>query len=152
MLDRWGVYDNLGVTPLLPDRAAEYSYPHYDFDYIIACDAEHSRPLPRQHILNLLDKFGECIATLTRRIRSMNFKVLHEYELTGGIKGFVLSCLSCEDERIFSPDNKFVPYEKVADYPTDFKEMKKADIDLLASRGEQITDRLVKRYLNHLPL
>ena len=45
-----GVYENLGVTPLLPDRSAEYSYPHYNFDYIIACDSDHSRVLPRKPI------------------------------------------------------------------------------------------------------
>ena len=112
---------------------------------------KHYLRLPmKKRIQELGNKFGACLSTLMRRSRSMNFKVLHEYESTGKIKGFVLSCLSCEDEKIFSPDNKFVPYEKVADYPTDFKEMNKEDIDLLASRGEQITDRLVKRYLNHM--
>lgn len=146
-----GVYENLGVTPLLPGRAAEHSYPYYEFDYIIACDAEHSRPFPRKFITHFFAKISACFSSLMRRVRSMNFKVLHEYERTGEIKGFVLSCLSCEDEKIFAADDNFVPYAKVADYPTDFGKMKKEDIELLSSRGEQITDKLIKRYLNPVP-
>lgn len=152
-----GVYENLGVTPLLAGRAAEYSYPHYDFEYIIACDAEHSRPLPREHVeksffgaKELLYKFDRCLSTLMLRIRSMSFKVLHDYEREKVIKGFVLACLSCEDKNIFTENDELVPYAKVADYPTDFRAMKKASIALLAKRGEQITASLIKRYLNNI--
>ena len=145
-----GVYENQGITALFPDRAAEYSYPHYHFDYIIACDAEASRRLPRQPISNLLDKFWECLSTLTSRISAMNLQALHEYKRTGKIKEFVLARLNTEDEKILSKDDKFVPYAQVADYPTDFKAMKKEDIELLSNRGEQITDSFVKRYISDL--
>lgn len=145
-----GVYENQGITALLPDRSAEYSYPHHHFDYIIACDAEPSRSLPRQPILNLLDKFRECLSTLMSRISAMNFKVLYEYKNTGKIKGFVLVRLNTEDKNILFKDDKFVPYAQVADYPTDFKAMKKEDIEMLSNRGEQITDSFVKRYVSDL--
>ena len=145
-----GVYENQGITALFPDRSAEYSYPHYHFDYIIACDADANRPLPRQPISNLLDKFRECLSTLTSRISAMNFKVLYEYESTGKIKGFVLARLNTEDEKILSKDDKFVPYTQVANYPTDFKAMRKEDIELFSNRGEQITDSFVKQYVSDL--
>ena len=153
-----GVYENLGVTPLLAGRAAEYSYPHENFEYIIACDAEHSRPRLREHmqksILGLKEleyKFGKCLSTLMLRIRSLNFKVLHDYEREQVIKGFVLACLSCEDEHIFTEnDDILVPYAKVADYPTDSRAMQKENIELLAKRGEQVTGSLITRYLNNI--
>ncbi len=145
-----GVYENQGITALWPDRSAEYSYPHCHFDYIIACDAEPSRSLPRQPNLTLLDKFKECLSTLMGRISSMNFKVLHEYKNARKIKGFVLARLNTEDENILFKDDKFVSYARVADYPTDFKAMKKEDIERLSNRGEQITDSFVRQYASDL--
>ncbi len=149
-----GVYENLGITPIFPDRAAEYSYPHDDFDYIIACDAEDSEEIQLKKrimgIFDTVDKFKACFATVMRRVRSMNFKVLHEYKNRGAIKGFVLANLSYEDTKIFSADDQFVSYAKVAEYPTDFCGMTPENIKLLSDRGEQITDRLLKRYLNEL--
>ena len=145
-----GVYENLGLTPLLPDRLSDYSYPHEHFDYIIACDAEYARAVPGK-TPRFFDKFAACFSSLTRRIRSMNFDLLHEYKDTGAIKGFVLSCLSQEDKDIFTEDDNYIPYDQISDYPTDFHKMRKKNIKLLSKRGEQITDRLIKKYLGYAP-
>ena len=150
-----GVYENLGITPLFPDRDAEYSYPHDSFDYIIACDAEDNAEVQLKKRLimgffDIVDKLGACFATAMRRVRSMNFKVLHEYKRREAIKEFVLANLSYEDTKIFSTDDQFVSYDKVAEYPTDFRGMTPENIKLLSDRGEQITDRLLKRDLNEL--
>ena len=43
LLTDGGVYDNLGLTPLLPRRSADHTSHVYDLDYIIAVDAGQGR-------------------------------------------------------------------------------------------------------------
>src|SRR3546814_3955544 len=44
MLTDGGVYDNLGISCLLPGRSAAFSTNAFDVDFIIACDAGHGMP------------------------------------------------------------------------------------------------------------
>ena len=49
-----GVYDNLGLAPLLPGRSTRHSPHVYDLDYIMAVDAGRGRGHagPGPHLLN----------------------------------------------------------------------------------------------------
>ena len=148
LLSDGGVYENLGITPLLPNRPPDCEHITTDCDYVIACDAEHSTS-PRKKTFQFLPcRIKACFDSLMKRIRSMNFNLLHEYKRLEKIKGFVLSCISYEDEKIFTKSDAFVPYERIADYPTSFRKMKREDIDAIVARGEQITDTLIKKYLH----
>jgi NTE family protein len=66
------------------------------------------------------------------------------------IRGFIHSYLGTRDERLPLPVADLVPREAVVNYPTDFARMKPRNLDLLATRGEQLTRVLVEHYCPEL--
>jgi NTE family protein len=54
------------------------------------------------------------------------------------------------DERLPVPLADLIPRHRVADYPTDFKAMPQADLELLALRGEQLVRTLLPAYCPQL--
>jgi NTE family protein len=55
------------------------------------------------------------------------------------------------DQRLPVPVADLVPVAKVQDYPTDFKAMTEADMQLITTRGEQLTRVLLAHYCPNLP-
>jgi NTE family protein len=50
------------------------------------------------------------------------------------------------DERAPMPIADLVPVAKIQKYPTDFKAMADADLQLITTRGEQLTRTLIAHY------
>lgn len=72
---------------------------------------------------------------------------LHKYVETGELDGFGMVYLGQQDDKLpWSPPD-LVPRDAVKDYPTDFAPISEKDLDLLTSRGEQLTGIIVDRYL-----
>lgn len=142
-----GMYENLGVSPLFPDRSPEYGYPNPKVDIIVACDAGHGTAHNTGKFQWFVPRLIGCFDSLMRRIQSLNFDILHKYKENKKINGFIMPFLGQIDSKLPQKPDGFISREKVINYPTDFKAMKEEDIDLLSSRGEQITEILIREYL-----
>ena len=141
-----GVYDNLGVSPLLPGRSPMHTSHTDKIDFIICSVASSGLPKGKR-IPNLWQK--RMVATFEavhRRTHSLSFDMLHRLENTGKISGFLLPYLGQNDAKLpFIPDD-FVEGKEVESYPTDFNSMTPANIELLSKRGEQLTNILIETY------
>lgn len=140
-----GVYDNLGISPLLPDRSPTYTSHSYNLDYLICADAGVGRSAAkpaRFTIPRLISSFRIVYGKTQDAGRSR----IHLAGNSPQIKGFVHAYLGMPDERLPLPVAGLVPRERVSTYPTDFLGMKNTDIDALSVRGEQLTRSLVQHY------
>jgi len=146
MLTDGGIYDNLGVTCLLPGRSAEFSTNVSDIDFIIACDAGQGMPsgLARPYLWS--SRMLMTINTIHRRTHSLSYELLHRMKDTGQIKGFLLPYLGQIDERLPYISDDLVRRHETFDYPTDFSPMKVIDIERIGLRGEQLTRLLFDHY------
>jgi hypothetical protein len=69
----------------------------------------------------------------------------------GTIKGFIHPYLATRDERLPLPlADLLVPRDAVVHYPTDFACMTPENLQLVATRGEQLTRILVEYYCPQL--
>ena len=66
------------------------------------------------------------------------------------IQGFIHPYLATRDERLPLPLADLVPREAVVHYPTDFARMTPENLQLLATRGEQLTRILIEYYCPQL--
>ncbi|WP_327041345.1 patatin-like phospholipase family protein [Micromonospora ureilytica] len=144
-----GVYDNLGVSPLLSGRSRQHTSHVYNLDYIIAVDAGPGRTAPRapNFMLGRLKRSFEIAHT---RNQDGSRARIHDLAAAGHVKGFVYSYLGMSDSRLPIPIVDLVEREKVAAYPTNFSRMTPADLQAVANRGEQLTRFLVEFYCPQL--
>lgn len=139
MLTDGGIYDNLGITCLLPGRSAEFSTNVSEVDFIIACDAGQGMPSGLARPYFWASRMLMTVNTIHRRTHSLSYELLHRMKETGQIKGFLLPYLGQIDERLpYIPDD-LIKRNQTFDYPTDFSSMKDADIQSIGQRGEQLT-------------
>jgi NTE family protein len=149
LLTDGGVYDNLGLTALEPGRSARHTAHVYDIDYIIACDAGRGRfPLAAGHFVGA--RMRRSFDTVHRRAQDAGRARLHDAAASGRIEGFVHAYLGIPDERVPIPLPDLVPLEEVRNYPTDFKAATNNQLDLIATRGEQLTRALITHYCPRL--
>ncbi len=145
LLTDGGVYDNLGLTVIEPGRSSEHTPHTYDVDYIVSCDAGPGQLHPATgHFM--LFRLKRSFDTVHRRAQDASRKRLHEHAAAGLISGFVQAYLGMDDSHLPVPVADLVPFEKVRDYPTDFRAMGDHDIEALALRGEQLTRTLLSHY------
>jgi NTE family protein len=140
-----GVYDNLGLTPLLPGRSPDHTSHVHKLDYIIAVDAgqgRSDRPTPNFMIGRLRRSFEIAYRKAQDGTRSR----LNQAAETGAIQGFIHPYLATLDARVPLPVADLVPRNAVIDYPTNFARMANKDLDLVATRGEQLTRVLIEHY------
>jgi NTE family protein len=140
-----GVYDNLGLSPLLPGRSRQHTSHVYDLDYIIAVDAGPGRTAPRapNFLLGRLKRSFEIAHT---RNQDGSRARVHELAAAGHMKGFVYAYLGMRDARLPVPIADLVERGEVAEYPTNFARMAPADLEAIANRGEQLTRALIEFY------
>ncbi len=140
-----GVYDNLGLSPLLPGRSRQHTSHVYDLDYMIAVDAGPGRTAPRapNFMLGRLKRSFEIAHT---RNQDGSRARVHELAAAGHVKGFVYSYLGMRDSRIPIPIADLVERQQVATYPTNFARMAPADLQAITTRGEQLTRALIELY------
>jgi len=145
LLSDGGIYDNLGLTVLEPGRSTLHTAHVYDVDYIIACDAGRGRlPLVAGHFAST--RLRRSFDTVHRRAQDAARARLHNAAASGHLEGFVHAYLGMPDERVPIPMTDLVPVEEIRNYPTDFKAATTNHLDLIATRGEQLTRALLARY------
>jgi NTE family protein len=144
-----GVYDNLALLPLMPGRSAAHTSHVYELNHLIAVDSGRGRSLGRS-------------ATYfpTRMARSFDITYAKAQDATrtqlnmaadsGHLRGFVHSYLAMQDRNLPVPLADLVPRSEVVGYPTNFRAMPAADLNRLATRGEQLTRVLLAHYCPRL--
>jgi predicted acylesterase/phospholipase RssA len=144
-----GVYDNLALSPLEPGRSPLYTAQVYPVRYVVACDAGRG---PLAPVMPQLwpQRVQRSFDVVHRRAQDAGRARLHQATEAGQLDGFVLAYLGMRDERLPVPVADLIPRARVAGYPTDFNAMTKADLDLLALRGEQLARTLLHTYCPQL--
>jgi len=144
-----GVYDNLGLGCLWPDRAPDVSLNVVPVDTIICCSAGYGlrQDPPSQFIFaRMLSVFS----TVFDRAQNAAMHRLHEAQRSGQIKRFIFPYLGQQDRQLPNPPANLVRREEAHAYPTDFNAMPNEWIDRLSLRGEQLTLCLAKAYVPDL--
>jgi predicted acylesterase/phospholipase RssA len=146
-----GVYDNLGLSPLLPGRSRKHTSHVYDLDYLIAADAGRgsseraaARFMPRR----LMQSFEITYSKTQDASRSR----IHVAGETGQIRGFIHSYLGMRDRNLPAPVRDLVPRSRVGTYPTNFAKMSYDDLAAISVRGEQLTRVLLAHYCPELTI
>lgn len=140
-----GVYDNLGLTPLLPGRSRQFTSHVYELDYIVAVDAGPGGTVTRapNFMLRRLKRSFEIAHT---RNQDGSRARVHELASAGLLDGVIYSYLGMRDERLPVPIANLVPRSAVAAYPTDFAKMNARDLEAITTRAEQLTRTLIDFY------
>ena len=140
-----GIYDNLGLAPLWPDRDPSVSLNVIPVDTIICCNAGYSlrQNLPSQLLKARLEATFDCIH---KRAQNASMKRLFELKERGKLRNFVLPYLGQDDSKLKFPSDSLVTCEETLDYPTDFSAMSPVWIERLSLRGEQLTKALIAEH------
>lgn len=141
-----GVYDNLGVSCMLPGRSSEFSTNVYPVDFIIACDAGQGIPSGARRPTFWMSRMLATVMTIHRRTQTTTQNLLHRMADSGEIHGFLMPYLGQSDGALPVRPADLVSREQVVDYPTNFNPMTKDNIDKLSKRGEQLTRCLLDTY------
>ena len=144
-----GVYDNLGLGCLWPDRSPDVSLNVIPIDTIICCSAGYGlrQDPPGQFIIA---RMRGVFCTIFDRAQNASIHRLHETRRSGQIKSFILPYLGQLDRQLPNPPVDLVRREEVHTYPTDFSAMPEEWIERLSLRGEQLTLCLAQAYIPHL--
>jgi NTE family protein len=145
-----GVYDNHGVSCMLPGRSSEFSTNALSVDFVIACDAGAGIPTGARRPYFWPARMMATITTIHRRTQTMSQNLLHRMAANGEILGFVMPFLGQNDGNLPYRPGDLVTREETFDYPTDFFPMSRKNMDKLAKRGEQLTSVLIDAYGPHL--
>lgn len=140
-----GVYDNLGVSPLLPGRSRAHTGHVYDLDYLIVADAGRGRT-ERNAARFWPSRMKQSFEIVHTEAQDAARNRLHLAGASGKIKGFVQTYLGMSDSRLPVPVRDLVPREAVERYPTNFAKMAAADLTAVSVRGEQLTRVLLRHY------
>jgi NTE family protein len=144
-----GVYDNLGLAPLWPDRDPSISLNVLPVDTIICCRAGYGlrHDPPTQF---MIARIKSSFASIFDRAQNASTKRLFELRAHNRLSTVVMPYLGQDDARLkFRPDG-LVAREDVYAYPTDFSSMSHDWIERLSRRGEQLTKALIAEHAPHL--
>ena len=141
-----GVYDNLGVASLWPDRDPTISLNVTDIDTIICCRAGYGPRFspPRQFLLGRLKGAFYCTHD---RLQNAGIKRLFDLRESRKLKAVLVPYLGQIDSRLKFPPSDLVNREETFNYPTDFFGMSEEWINKLCQRGEQLTRALVAEHM-----
>jgi len=145
-----GVYDNLGVQVLEPDRDPDVSLHTFPCEYLIVCNAGVGLESGESVPTGFFDRVQSSFALIHRRVQDASMRRLHQMRQTGAIRGFAMPYLGQRDERLPWKPGDLVERSQVVGYPTDFAAMSNDWIDRLSTRGEQLTRVLISNYLADL--
>lgn len=144
-----GIYDNLGLSPLWPDRDREISIGVETVDTIIACRAGYGLRTGDPSIF-LKARMTASFAAVHARAQNATMKRLYDLKDAGRLESFVLPYLDQDDERLAHPPPDLIRRASVAGYPTNFSAMPGDWIDRLSKRGEQLTLAVIREHAPHL--
>ena len=141
-----GVYDNLGLAPLWPDRDPSVSLNVMPVDTIICCRAGYGlrHDPPSQFAIARLKNAFAC---LHDRAQNAAIKRLFELRGSGKLRSFIVPYLGQDDSRLKFPPAGLVTHEEANAYPTSFSAMSPAWIERLSRRGEQLTKALIAEHV-----
>lgn len=144
-----GVYDNLGLAPLWPDRDPAISLNVSQVDAIICCRAGYGLRFdpPTQSMLARLHSAFACVHD---RAQNAGMKRLFDLLNAGVLRHVLLPYLGQNDNRLRYPPDDLVTREEAFAYPTDFSAMSDEWIDKLSRRGEQLTRALIAEHWSEL--
>jgi NTE family protein len=144
-----GIYDNLGLGCLWPDRSPDVSLNVTPVDTIICCSAGYGlRQEPPSQFMPA--RMSSVFGALFDRAQNASIHRLHEAQRSGQIKHFIFPYLGQLDKALPNPPLNLVRREEAHSYPTDFNAMSTEWIDRLSLRGEQLTTCLARAYIPHL--
>lgn len=144
-----GVYDNLGLAPLWPDRDPAVSLNAQEIDTIICCRAGYGlRHDPPSQFL--IARLQSAIACIHDRAQNAGMKRLFELQAAGKLRRVLLPYLGQDDSRLKYPPAHLITREEAYAYPTDFLAMSEDWIDRLGRRGEQLTKALLAEHAPEL--
>jgi NTE family protein len=149
LLTDGGVYDNLGLAPLWPDRDPAISLNVNPVDMIICCRAGYGlrHDPPSQFLVARLSSAFTCILD---RAQNAAMNRLLDLRQTGKLRAAMIPYLGQDDSRLkFSPPD-LITREETYGYPTDFFAMTREWIDRLSKRGEQLTKALLAEHTPNL--
>jgi NTE family protein len=149
LLTDGGIYDNLGLGCLWPDRSPDVSLNVIPIDTIICCSAGYGlrQEPPSQFVFaRMLSVFSAVFD----RAQNAAMHRLHEAQRTGQIKSFIFPYLGQQDRQLPNPPADLVRREEAHAYPTDFSAMPDEWIERLSLRGEQLTLCLARAYIPNL--
>jgi NTE family protein len=149
ILSDGGIYDNLGLGCLWPDRSPDISFNVVPVDTIICCSAGYGlrqEPPSQFFLARMLSVFS----TLFDRAQNASIHRLHDAKRFGQIKNFIFPYLGQTDRQLPNPPADLVRREDTCSYPTNFNAMRSDWIDRLSLRGEQLTLCLAQAYIPHL--
>jgi NTE family protein len=140
-----GVYDNLGLSPLWPDRDPKISLHVGKYDRIVACRAGYG---VQQGSPSVFWPSRMLAVLYTSLVRTENLSINRLFDLKrdGVLKGVLLPYLNQADHTLTKPPPDLVSQSDVAFYPTDFSAMSERWIERLSLRGEQLTAGLITEH------
>lgn len=144
-----GVYDNLGLSPLWPDRNHAVSIAVEEVDTIVACRAGYGLRLGSPSLF-ILARMNAAFGCVHNRAQNGSVTRLFDLKAADRIKNFVLPFLDQDDEKLKYPPPDLVSRASIAGYPTDFSAMSPEWIDKLAKRGEQLTLAVIREHAPEL--
>jgi NTE family protein len=144
-----GIYDNLGLGCLWPDRSTDVSLNVVPSETIICCSAGYGlRQDPPSQFL--FARMFSVFSTVFDRAQNAAMHRLHEAQRTGRIKHFIFPYLGQLDRALPNPPANLVHREEAHAYPTNFNAMPDEWIERLSLRGEQLTLCLARAYIPDL--
>ena len=147
LLTDGGIYDNLGVQVLEPDRSGDFSVHTFQCEYLIVCSAGQGQESGTLLPTRFVARIGKSFDVVHRRVQDSTMHRLHHLSEAHLIKGFALPYLGQQDDCLPLAPPDLVSRSSVVDYPTNFASMQDRWIDTLSKRGEQLTRLLVAHYL-----
>ncbi len=146
LLTDGGVYENLGVSPLEPDRDPSISSNVFNTKNIICCDAGAGLLDDDVFPLWWPSRMKRAFLTTFRKVQDATRKRLHHLDSANRISGFILSYLGQRDSALPWFPLDLPRRNEVYGYPTNFFAMDDKDIERLALRGERLTRLLIAHY------
>lgn len=144
-----GVYDNLGLSPLLPGRSRKYTEHVHDLDYIIAVDAGVGRTVKKSPNF-LPGRLARSFGIVHTRSQDGYRARVHELARSRDLQGVIYSYLGMKDAHMPVAVPDLVARKQVAGYPTNFAPMPEEALRALTKRGEQLTRALISNYCPEL--
>lgn len=140
-----GVYDNLGLSPLWPDRDFPESLPVPKHDWIIACRAGYSLEIS-EPVSMWGSRMGASFECVFARTQNLAMKRLFDLKELGKLKGFMLPYLGQKDSTLKYSNRDMVTAEATVGYATNFNAMDREWTERLIKRGEQIVHAQFKEH------
>lgn len=144
-----GVYDNLGLTPLLPGRSTRFTSHVYELDYIIAVDAGRGRATKKAAPF-LPGRLMRSFDVTYNKTQDGSRAQLHAANEHQRLRGFVHAYLAMPDHKLPTPLADLIPRTTVISYPTNFAAMSEDHTYHLTTRGEQLVRLLLEHYCPEL--